>query len=67
MMLGPQRPHADKGTGGELEVLGDTAIEFQSQLDIARVYPSDRVAAFEKAFFVKCVGSGLRRAPSNRA
>ena len=53
--FGAQGADADKGAGGQLEVLGDAAIEFQAQGGACGVDPLHRVASAEKTFFVKGV------------
>ena len=61
--LGAHRPDADPGAGGELEILGDAAVELEALGGIGLVDPFDGVAKPIKAFFIEGFGIGFRIAP----
>ena len=48
--LGAQRPHIDKGAGGQLEVFGNAPIEAQALITILRVTPLHGIAGAKEAF-----------------
>ena len=61
-----QRTDADPGAAGELEILGDAAIEIEAGVKIARIRGLDRVPEFIKTFLVERFRCQLRLPPIAR-
>ena len=62
----PQRTDADPGAAGELEVLGNAAVEIEAGVEIPGIGRPDRIAEFVKALLVEGSRGQLRLPPIAR-
>ena len=62
----PQRPDADEGAGGELEVLRDAAVETQAALGVPAVEPAHGVPRAVEPFLVEGLRGKFRLTPVAR-
>src|SRR6267142_2476511 len=63
---GAERADADPGAAGELEILGNAAIEIEAGAEIVCNDRLDRSAEFVKTLVVKSRGGQLRLTPISR-
>ena len=61
-----QRADADPGAAGELEILGNAAVEIEAGVEIVGIGRLERIAEFVKAFFVEGRRGQFRLAPIAR-